>query len=115
MTKQKIILRELELLKELRELATDKKTLEWGETSEEEMNWKEAKEWCERKKNDWRMPTRLELIEAYDNKMEGFEPNGYWSADTYQPSRTYAYCVDFCNGLSYVNTKPSPNYVRCVR
>jgi len=62
MTKKEILLRELEILRELRGLNDEEEnivtgdmvevepTLEWGETSKEEMPWHEAKKWCEKAK-----------------------------------------------------------------
>ena len=114
MTQQEIILRELELLKELRELTVktpEKHNVEWGETNEKFINWEEAKIWCE-EKDGWRMPTRTELIEAYDNKVGGFKYNYSWSATTCKPSPSDAYLVPFGYGYSTYGSKKNTSYVR---
>ena len=41
------------------------KTIYWGEEAPREMNWYEAKEWCE--EQGGRLPTRLELLQAYED------------------------------------------------
>ena len=51
------------------------KTIKWGKSSEEEMTWEEAKEWCE--KQGGRLPTRLELLHAYEDKVGGFKADYY--------------------------------------
>ena len=118
MTKQEIILRELELLKELREITVEtpvKDKLEWGERSKKSLTWEEAKKWCEEKGDGWRMPTRMELLEAYENKVKGFKPDSYWSASTYQSGPSNAYIVDFDDGDSTYDSKTNTHYVRCIR
>lgn len=91
------------------------KTLEWGEVSEERMNWEEAKAWCE--KQGGRLPTSAELLTAYETKVEGFMASYYWSATTYPNtgSQDYAIYVNFKYGdVSHLN-KTFSSYVRCVR
>ena len=87
------------------------KTLIWGETSKEPMTWEEAKEWCE--EQGGRLPTRLELQQAYEDKVEGFKENCYWSAT--ENNRAFAYYVNFYNGNTYFFDKTFAPYVRCVR
>jgi hypothetical protein len=87
------------------------KNFEWGECSEEEMNWNEAKKWC--KERGGRLPTIVELMEAYHGKVEGFNENYYWSSTEY--SSTYAWYLYFGYGNVYSSNKSSAYYVRCVR
>jgi len=91
------------------------KTLEWGKVSEKEMTWNEAKKWCEEQGKGWRMPTRVELIQAYDEKVEGFSGYTFWSSTETYSNATGAWVVylyyGFTNNLNKVNSK----YVRCVR
>jgi len=87
------------------------KTLIWGETSKEPMTWEEAKEWCE--EQGGRMPTLIELQQAYEDKVDGFKEDYYWSATEH--NSTYAYYVNFTNGLTYLNNRTSASYVRCIR
>ena len=86
-------------------------TLEWGETSPTEMTWYEAKKWCE--EQGGRMPTRIELLQAYEDNVEGFVANNYWSATEY--NSTYAYDVNFDDGNTNCDNKTNAYYVRCVR
>ncbi len=91
------------------------KTLTWGKTSDKELNWKEAKYWCE--KQGGRLPTLIELQEAYaDEKIRGsFQPVGYYWSST-ETSANYAYYVNFLNGLTDYGAKAYTYlYVRCVR
>ena len=88
------------------------KKLEWGKSSDEKMDWYEAKKWC--KEQGGRLPTIVELMEAYHGKVEGFESNSYWSSS--ENSTTNAYRLYFVSG--YVGTtslKSLSYYVRCVR
>ena len=87
------------------------KVLIWGKTSSEEMNWEEAKKWCE--KQGGRLPTITELVQAWEEKVEGFEDDYYWSAS--EVSATNAYYLHFCFGLVYSGSKSSSGRVRCVR
>jgi len=87
------------------------KTIYWGETSQKEMNWEEAKRWCE--EQGGRMPTLIELQQAYEDKVDGFKEDYYWSATEH--NSTYAYYVNFTNGLTYLNNRTSASYVRCIR
>jgi len=91
------------------------KTLEWGKVSEKEMTWNDAKKWCEKQGKGWRMPTRVELIQAYDEKVEGFSGYTFWSSTETYSNATGAWVVylyyGFTNNLNKVNSK----YVRCVR
>ena len=85
MTKKDILIRELEILKELRGL------------------------------DDEAINTKRELVEADDDKVDGFVPSYYWSSTTYPQSTNNAYYVNFSNGTLNNNDKSNNNYVRCVR
>ena len=90
---------------------TTAKTIEWGKSSEDTMNWNEAKEWC--KKQGGRLPTRLELLQAYVDKVKGFKTDAtYWSATE---SITYnAWEQSFDTGVQNIYNKHNNYYVRCV-
>ena len=89
---------------------TTAKTIEWGKSSEDTMNWNEAKEWC--KKQGGRLPTRLELLQAYVDKVKGFKTDAiYWSST--ECSTYYAWGQGFGTGAQYTYNK-SNYYVRCV-
>jgi len=82
----------------------------WGETSKEQMTWEAAKEWCE--KNGGRLPTLIELQQAYADKVDGFVAGDYWSVAQYDS--TFAYFVSFSYCTTYYFNKTYAFYVRCV-
>ena len=86
------------------------KTIKWGKSSDGLMTWYEAKEWCE--KQGGRLPTRLELLQAYMDKVEGFKKYYYWSATEY--STGGAWLQNFDTGAQNYDGKGSNYYVRCV-
>ena len=97
------------------------KTLQFGETAEKKMNWLEAQCWIDSLNeskylgfNDWRLPTRVELIDAYDGKVEGFKSGYYWSSTTNVYDTAYAWSVGFVNGFVLNYNKTDYNYVRPV-
>ena len=76
---------------------TTEKTIYWGETADKEMEWDEAKDWCE--KQGGRLPTLEELEKAYEDGTSGFNPKGlYWSSTPYT---SLAYYVRFSDCLSF--------------
>ena len=90
------------------------KTLEWGEESKETMDWEAADKWCEERGG--RLPTALELQQAYYDRVEGFtQSNVYWSSTTYPAHYSYALVVYFGYGNAYSVGKTNSYYVRCVR
>lgn len=94
----------------------EEKTLEWGDVSSEKMSWEDAKKWCE--EHGGRLPTSVELLQAYTDKVEGFAPADYfWSAttDTYTGFQDFVMVVYFSNGSVNASSKTSSSYVRCVR
>ena len=121
MTKQEALKKIEELKKyidkidnKLVKMTIKEQNLEWGATSEEELNWDEAKEWCKKQGEGWRLPTRLELLEAYEQKIKGFSTNVYWSST--ESSSDGAWYQSFSNGLQFTDSRKSNhNYVRCIR
>ena len=90
---------------------TTEKTIYWGETADKEMNWDNAKEWCEEKGG--RLPTLEELEKAYEDKVEGFDPEcNYWSSTPF--AGTVAYYVRFSDCNSGFGFTASAFSVRCV-
>ncbi len=90
------------------------KTLEWGQTCEDKLNWKDAKEWCVKQGKGWRLPTRLELLQAFYDKVPGFKIDDcYWSETEY--SATHAWYTYFTYGYQNGNNKTNTYYVRCCR
>ena len=79
------------------------------------MTWHEAVDYAESLGDGWRLPTRSELINAYDSDVIGFKKNSYWSSSMYAQATNNAWYVGFYSGNVYNNDKTYNNYVRCVR
>jgi hypothetical protein len=86
--------------------------LEWKDPEPNEMSWDEAKEL---EKNGWRLPTRAELVDAYDNQIEGFLSDYYWSSSTYTQNTGTAWYVGFSYGFVDFSNKTYYYYVRLCR
>lgn len=86
------------------------------------MPWKEAIEYAKNLRiggfNDWRVPTREELIVIERmKKVCGIDrcDEVFWSSSTSVRDTNYAWIVDFNNGYVYSNNKTYDGSVRCVR
>ena len=89
------------------------KFLEWGETSEEEMTWQEAKDWC--KEQGGRLPTQIELLQAYKDGVK-FPKEFFWSSTEYYINSGYAWYVYLSYGsTTHFDKTTSSYYARCVR
>ena len=81
--------------------------------------WSSAIEMCESSTlagfNDWRLPTKSELLTLYNNKdfIGGFKNGWYWSSTA--DGNTLAWRVDFSDGKVSNFNKSNSCYVRCVR
>ena len=74
--------------------------IEWQQNPPKKpMTWHESMEYAESLGNGWRLPTRAELIDAYDNKIEDFDFSYYWSSSTYAQGTSNAWLVNFNYGL----------------
>jgi hypothetical protein len=90
--------------------------LEWQENpSEQPMTWSEANEYVKSLGDGWKLPSIEELKEAYDNKIEGFKSDFYWSSEEYVQNTNYAWFVYFYNGFVNYYRKRTISYVRCVK
>lgn len=87
------------------------KKLEWGKTLGR-MTFEEAKK---HEKNGWRLPTRVELLQAYDDKISGFNAAPYWSSSIYVDSPSYSWIVYFYDGDINFANRGTTYFVRCVR
>ncbi len=88
------------------------KKIEWGKTANRRMTWEEAKNWCE--EQGGRLPTIVELMEAYHGGIEGFEEDFYWSSS--EVSSSFAYGLGFDDGDVYsIGSRGGSGRVRCVR
>jgi len=93
--------------------------------------WLGAMGWCQSRsvgnRKGWRLPTVEELSSLVDptattppflpsgNPFLGVQSLRYWSATTLIFDTTYAYIVNFGNGLSGGILKDNSNYMWCVR
>lgn len=91
--------------------------LEWESNPREKlMTWYDAMEYARTLSEGWRLPTKEELIDAYDNNVRGFHPDYYWSSSTYAQATSNAWGVDFYSGsVTSLYKTLSGVCVRCVR
>lgn len=97
--------------------------IEWEENTPKNpiknpMTWDEAIEYAKRLGDGWRLPTRMELLDAWDKGIEDFQLQCYWSSNTYAGTYTQndsAWSVYFDSGGSGYVLKTNTYYVRCVR
>jgi len=85
--------------------------LEWKDIEPKRMSWDDAK--C-LEMDGWRLPTRGELVDAYDNEMEGFQSHHYWTSSMYR-NIDYRWYFSFHNGCMYGDFKAYSYYVRLCR
>ena len=89
------------------------KKLEWGACFGETMTWEDAKIWCKKQGAGWRLPTQMELLQAFEDKISGFQSPTYWSST--EGGTHAAWFVNFSNGGSLITTKDYYYSVRCVK
>ncbi len=83
--------------------------------------WDSAVDMCENSNlagfTDWRLPTKSELLIAYNNKdlIGGFKDDWYWSSTTSEGYSGYAYQVGFSGGGVHTEDKSRSYYARCVK
>ena len=85
-----------------------------GPEAEQEMNWYDAKEWCQ--SNDGELPPRNILLECYMNEDINplFKTESYWSSTALFDSSAWYQFFDLGNQNSYIH-KTTNCYVRAVR
>jgi hypothetical protein len=96
-------------------------------TDQDSLEWCEALAYCENLSfadhDDWRMPNVRELqsIADYGHSDPAMDPvfrtipDYYWSSSSYADDPTYAWQVDFYDGVVDIDTKDEVYYVRAVR
>ena len=87
-----------------------------------EMGWDKAVKKCKKLKG--RLPTRLELLDLYDNHNKECNklitakpgsPDNYWSSTEISYDPTTAWGVYLYDGTTFYVTKGTAYWVRCVR
>ena len=91
----------------------DSEILEWGKLADRRMNLEDAKEWCKEQGSDWSLPTVVEALQAYYDKIPGFGTGSHWTS--IELSETYARIVYFTDGNTSYSNKTRASSVRCVR
>jgi len=118
MKNEKEILKKLEEIKGL--IKKDKPAIKWTKIGDLEwsedlglMDWFQATKKC--KKLGGRLPTRMELMDLYDNHGEECKNFAlcYWSST--ENSHTYAWYQNFATGNLDLYNKNRSYYIRCVR
>ena len=95
--------------------------LEWEQNPPSNpMTWHEATQYADTlntmSEYGWRLPTKEELKEVYDSKIEGFKKTlAYWSSEEYAQNTIYAWLVNFYNRYVFYGGKTNSYYVRCVK
>ncbi|MBP9737385.1 MAG: DUF1566 domain-containing protein [Rhodoferax sp.] len=87
-----------------------------------------AADLCGETANDWRLPTRRELLSIVHYGLPDYstamidvayfpntQANWYWTSDTYAPNPGYAWFVYFGGGGTGADSEPDSSYVRLVR
>jgi hypothetical protein len=76
------------------------------------MTWQEAKDYCIKLQDDWRLPTKEELIYMFNTTPNEFGNYGCWGE---RHSIFYSWSIGFKTGNVYLNTTENKNYLRPVR
>ena len=77
------------------------------------MNWAAATEWAATQGGT--LPTRQEQALLYANLKAEFEPDWYWSSESYAPNDAYAWFQGFGYGYQGGNRKSYEAQARAVR
>lgn len=97
--------------------------LEWGPSSKESLNFKDAEKYC--KENGGRLPTRVELESIQD--LTKYNPcidkdifkdtfsSWYWSSTKCAWNSSVSWCVSFYDGLVIYYLESYDDYVRPCR
>ena len=90
--------------------------LQWSvEAPHVPTTWHEATEYAKSLGSGWRLPTRDELLSAYDSGAVKFEFGNYWSSTTYNKNSNYGVYVVFEYGNVHNDLKTGKHHVRCVK
>jgi len=86
--------------------------IEWSKITYESVTWYEAKKL---ESKNWRLPTRIELLNAFDTNIENFNKGYYWSSSNYIKDTGYAWLVNFNYGGMDTDDKVCHYHVRLCR
>ena len=89
------------------------KRLEWKAEEPKEMTWNDAMELYKDNPEGWRLPTRVELLQAYVDGVGGFASLYYWSSSEHVAGN--AWVQVFLNGDQFDYSKFDSYRVRAVR
>jgi len=81
-------------------------------TIETYMTWSEANRYCDALGDGWRLPTKDELINMFNNNGDKFGNYGCWG-DKF--NLEYSWSVGFKTGNVYLNAIGNKNYLRPVK
>jgi hypothetical protein len=81
-------------------------------TIETYMTWEEANDYCIKLQDDWRLPTKEELIYMFNTTPNEFGNYGCWGE---RHSIFYSWSLGFKTGNVYLNSSENKNYLRPVR
>jgi hypothetical protein len=81
-------------------------------TIETYMTWEEANDYCFKLGDNWRLPTKDELIYLYNTTSTEFGNYGCWGD---RLDVEYAWSVGFKTGNLYLNKDTNKNYLRPVK
>ncbi len=81
-------------------------------TIETYMTWEQANDYCTKLQDNWRIPTKDELLYMYNTKPNEFGNYGCWGE---RHSIFYSWSVGFKTGNVYLNLLDNKNYLRPVR
>jgi hypothetical protein len=92
--------------------------LEWKKYEPTPMNMNEVKSIIDMESSmidSWRLPTRSELVKAFDDRQGGFFPSTHWSSTEYYKNLNFYWGVNFSNGNVKTLDKESLNLLRLCR
>lgn len=84
------------------------------------VDWATAVVYCdgltENTHSDWRLPSYIELVNAYLTGVSGFQGDIYWSSTEYPNNPSIAYYVNMYDGYTSYFDKSDPiSFARCTR
>lgn len=89
--------------------------MEWyPHSTRDPLSWDEAQAYLKRFEHEWRLPTLMEMQQAFDNKTEGFKETLYWSSEE-KPENNSVYFFDFYQGVISFCGTTSKLFVRLIK